>query len=138
MRKTNLYRPPRCFAVLKTDSLNFYKPITRRSRRPKLLQMGQTRHQSTPFYVYIQNIKLVWNSGKLYAGLEQENVLYTPLNTKSMVDHPNLRDQNHLKEDKRGINQLHSTCTFRISNCFGTLIYSGLNYRHVGKMEFVV
>ena len=54
--------------------------------RPKLLQIGQTRQQSTPFYVYIQNIKLVWNSDLLRAGLEQENVLYAPPNTKSMVD----------------------------------------------------
>ena len=66
---------------LMVDHLSFLKPT-----RPKLLQIGQTRHQSAPFYVYIQNIKLVWHSGTLCAGLEQENVLYAPLNTKSTVD----------------------------------------------------
>ena len=44
--------------------------------RPKLLQIEQIRHQSTPLYLYIQKIKLVWNSGTLCAGLEQANVLY--------------------------------------------------------------
>ena len=74
-----LYTPPNTKSMV--DGLNFFKPM-----RPKLLQIGQTRHQSTPFYVYIQNIKLVWNSDTLCAGLEQENVLYAPPNTKSMFD----------------------------------------------------
>ena len=64
------------------DRLSFLKP-----RRPKLLQIGQTRHQSAPFKVYIQNIKLVCNSDPLWAELGQENVLYTRPNTESMVDH---------------------------------------------------
>ena len=66
----------RCLIVL-----GFIKPM-----RPKLLQIGQTRYQSTPLYVYIQNTKLVWNPGTLCAGMKQENVLYTPPNTKLMVD----------------------------------------------------
>ena len=36
------------------DHLSFFKP-----RRPKLCQIGQTRYQSTPLYLYIQNIKSV-------------------------------------------------------------------------------
>ena len=39
--------------------------------------IGQTRHQSTPLYLYIQNIKLVCNSGTLCAGMKRENVVYT-------------------------------------------------------------
>ena len=60
------------------DRLSFFKPT-----RSKLLQIGKTRHPSTLFYVYIQNIKLLWNSDLLRAGLEQENA---PPNTKSMFD----------------------------------------------------
>ena len=54
------------------NRLSFFKPM-----RTKLLQIGQTRHQSTPLYVYIQNIKLVWNSSTLCAGLIWENLVYT-------------------------------------------------------------
>ena len=64
------------------DRLSFFKP-----RRPKLLQIRQTRHQSAPLYVYIQNIKLVCNYDLFQAELGQENVLYTQPNTKSMVNH---------------------------------------------------
>ena len=62
------------------DHLSFFKPT-----RPNLLEIGQTRHQSTPLYLYIQNIKLVCNSGTLFAGLEWENVVYSQLNTKSII-----------------------------------------------------
>ena len=88
-----LYTPPNTKSMF--DRLSFFKPT-----RPKLLEIGQTRHQSTPFYVYIQNIKLVWNSGTLCAGLEQENVLYAPPNTKLMFDRlsfSNQGDQNYFK-----------------------------------------
>ena len=64
------------------DRLSFFEP-----RRPKLLQIGQTKHQSTPLYLYIQNINLVSNSGLPYAGLERENLVYTQPNTKLMVDY---------------------------------------------------
>ena len=62
--------------------LNFFKP-----RRPKLCQIGQTRYQSTPLFLYIQNIKLVCQSDTLCTGLEWENLVYTQPNTESMVDH---------------------------------------------------
>ena len=83
------------------DRLSFFKPM-----RPKLLQIGHTRHQSTPLYVYIQNIKLVWNFGTLCAGLEQENVLYAPLNTKSMVDRLSF-----FKPMRPKLLQIEHTCT---------------------------
>ena len=63
------------------DRLSFFKP-----RRPKLLQIGQIRHQSTPLYLYNQNINLVCHSDLLWAELVQENGVYTPPNTKVVVD----------------------------------------------------
>ena len=63
------------------NRLSFFKPT-----RPKLLQIGQTRYQSTPLYLYIHNIKLVCNSGTLCAGLEREIVVYTQPNINSMVN----------------------------------------------------
>ena len=60
--------------------------ITFNPMRSKLLQIPQARHQSTPLYLYIQNIKLVCSSGLLCAGLARENVLYTQPNINSMVD----------------------------------------------------
>ena len=63
------------------NRLSFFKPM-----RPKLLQIGQTRYQSTPLYLYIHNIKLVCNSGTLCAGLEREIVVYTQANMNSMVN----------------------------------------------------
>ena len=63
------------------NRLSFFKPT-----RPKLLQTGQTRYQSTPLYLYIHNIKLVCNSGTLCAGLERKIVVYTLLNINSMVN----------------------------------------------------
>ena len=62
-------------------TLNFFNPM-----RSKLLQIAQARHQPTSLYLYIQNIKLVCSFGLLCAGLAQENVLHTQLNTKSMID----------------------------------------------------
>ena len=64
------------------NHLNFFKPW-----RPKLCQIRQTRYQSTPLYLYIQNIKLVCQSDTLCTGLEWENLVYTQPNTESMVDH---------------------------------------------------
>ena len=103
MEQENLvYTQPNTKSML--DRLSFFKP-----KRPKLLQIGQTRYQSTPLYLYIQNIKLVCNSGTVCAGMEQENGVYTPLNTKSMLDRlsffkpkrPNLL-QKDLKNIKNG------------------------------------
>ena len=79
-RENLVYTQPN--TKLMVDYLSFFEP-----RRPKLLQIGQTKHQSTPLYLYILNIKLVCNSGLHCAGLEQENLVYTQPNTKSMVDH---------------------------------------------------
>ena len=96
------------------NRLSFYKPT-----RPKLLQIGQTRYQSTPLYLYIQNIKLVCDSGTLCAALEWENLLYTQPNINSMVNlfsffkptRPKL-----LQIGQTRYNQLHSASTFRILN----------------------
>ena len=63
------------------DRLSFFKP-----RRPKLLQIGQIRHQSTPIYLYIQNINLVCHSDLLWDELGRDNGVDTPPNTKTMVD----------------------------------------------------
>ena len=63
------------------DHLSFFKP-----RTSKLLWRGQTRHQSTPLYVYIQNIKLVSQFETICMGLDPENLVYTQPNVKSMVD----------------------------------------------------
>ena len=63
------------------DRLSFFKP-----KRPNLLQIGQIRHQSTPLYLHIQNIKLVCHSDLLWTELGWENGVYTPPNTKAMVD----------------------------------------------------
>ena len=63
------------------DRLSFFKP-----RRPKLLQIEQIRHQSTPLCLYIQNINLVCHSDLLWAELGRENGIYTPPNTKAMAD----------------------------------------------------
>ena len=63
------------------DRLSFFKP-----RRPNLLQIGQIRHQSTPLYLYIQNIYLVCHSDLLWDELGRKNGVYTPPNTKALVD----------------------------------------------------
>ena len=78
-RENGIYTPPNTKALV--DRLGFFKP-----RRPKLLQIGQIRHQSTPLYLYIQNIKLVCHSDLLWDELGQKNGVDTPLNTKVMVD----------------------------------------------------
>ena len=116
-----LYTPPNTKSM--GDCLRLFK-----SRRPKLLQIWQTKHQSTPLYLYIQNIKLVWNPGTLCAGLVWENVVYTKLNTKSMVNRlssfkPTTPKLLQIGQTKH-LSQLHSMCTFRISNWFGTLVHS--------------
>ena len=77
------------------DRLSFFKP-----RRPNLLQIGQNSHQSTPLYLYIQNINLVCHSDLLCDELGQENGVYTTTNTKVMVDRLSFfkpRRQNLLK-----------------------------------------
>ena len=78
-RENGVYTPPNTNAMV--DLLSFFKP-----RRPNLLQIGQIRHQSTPLYLYIQNINLVCHSDLLWDELGRENGVYTPPNTKVMVD----------------------------------------------------
>ena len=78
-RENGVYTPPNTKAMV--DRLSFFKP-----RRPNLLQIGQIRHQSTPLYLYIQNINLVCHSDLLWTELGWENGVYTPPNTKAMVD----------------------------------------------------
>ena len=78
-RENLLYTQPNINSMV--NRLSFFKPT-----RPKLIQIGKTRYQSTPLYLYIQNIKLVCDSGRLCAGLEWENVLYTQANINSMVN----------------------------------------------------
>ena len=78
-RENGVYTPPNAKALV--DRLGFFKP-----RRPDLLQIGQIRHQSTPLYLYIQNINLVCHSDLLWTELGRENGVYTPPNTKAMVD----------------------------------------------------
>ena len=78
-QENGVYTPPNTKAM--ADRLSFFKP-----RRPNLLQIGQIRHQSTPLYLYIQNINLVCHSDLLWDELEQENGVYTPPNTKALAD----------------------------------------------------
>ena len=78
-RENGVYTPPN--AKAKIDCLSFFKPM-----RPNLLQIGQIRHQFTPLYLYIQNINLVCHSDLLWDELGRENGVYTPPNTKVMVD----------------------------------------------------
>ena len=78
-REIVVYTQPNINSML--NRLSFFKPM-----RPKLLQTGQTRYQSTPLYLYIHNIKLVCNSGTLCAGLEREIVVYTQQNINSMLN----------------------------------------------------
>ena len=78
-RENAVYTQPNINSMV--HRLSFFKPT-----RPKLLQIGQTRYQSTPLYLYIHNIKLVCKSGTLCAGLEREIVVYTQPNINSMVN----------------------------------------------------
>ena len=78
-RENGVYTPPNTKAMV--DRVSFFKP-----RRPNLLQIGQIRHQSTPLYLYIQNINLVCHSDLLWDELGRENGVYTPLNTKVLVN----------------------------------------------------
>ena len=122
-RVNRVYTPPNTKALV--DRLSFFKP-----RRPKLLQIGQIRQQFTPLYLYIQNIKLVCHSDLLWDELGRENGVYTPPNAKALVDPLGFfkpRRPNLLQIEQFGINPLHSTSTFRISNWFVTLIYFGMN-----------
>ena len=92
-REIVVYTLPNINSML--NRLSFFKPM-----RPKLLQAGQTRYQSTPFYLYIHNIKLVCKSGTLCAGLEREIVVYTNrISTRWSIAlaFSNLRDQNYFK-----------------------------------------
>ena len=127
-RENVLYTQPNTKSMV--DRPSFFK-----SRRPKLLQIEQTKHQSIPIYLYIQNIKLVWNSGTPCAGLEQENVLYTQLNTISKVDCLSFFKSNRSKLLQIGQTRHQSTtCTFRISNWFRTLVHPVLDWNR--KMYF--
>ena len=78
-RENGVYTTPNTKAMV--DLLSFFKP-----RRPNLLQIGQIRHQSTPLYLYIQNINLVCHSDLLWDELGRENGVYTTPNTKVLVD----------------------------------------------------
>ena len=78
-RKNAVYTQPNIISIV--NRLSFFKPT-----RPKLLQIGQTKYQSTPLYLYIHNIKLVCKSGTLCAGLEREIVVYTQPNINSMLN----------------------------------------------------
>ena len=78
-REIVVYTQPNINSMV--NRLSFSKPT-----RPKLLQIGQTRYQSTPLYLYIHNIKLVCNSGTLCVGLGREIVVYTQPNINSMLN----------------------------------------------------
>ena len=94
--------------------ISFFKP-----RKPKHSQMGQSGCQTTPFHLYIQNIKLVcdWNQVLVRPGWENRVTHYRIL---SCLAFSNLGDQNILRWDKVGIKQLLFICTFRVSNWFVT------------------
>ena len=74
-----LYTTPNTKALV--DLLSFFQP-----RRPNLLKIGQIRHQSTPLYLYIQNINLVCHSDLLWDELGQEIGVYTPPNIKALAN----------------------------------------------------
>ena len=78
-RENGVYTPPNTKALV--DRLSFFKP-----RRPNLFQIGQIRHQSTPLYLYIQNINLVCHTDLFGDELGRENLVYTPPNTKALAD----------------------------------------------------
>ena len=106
-REIVVYTQPNINSML--NRLSFFKPT-----RPKLLQTGQTRYQSTSLYLYIHNIKLVYNSGALCAGLKREIVVFTQPNINSMLNRLSFFKPMRPKLLQIGINQLHSTCTFVI------------------------
>ena len=110
--------------ILSTELLTFFQPT-----RPKPTQTGQTRYHSTPFYLYIQNITLVFDCSGLCLGLEWENSVFTPYRFS------NLQDQNQHRQGNLGIIQLHSTCTFRISSWF--LIVVNFAWDWNGKIQFL-
>ena len=74
-------------------------------------------------YLYIQNIKLVCQSDTPCT----RKIYFTPSRILSQwsitLAFSNLEDQNYTRWGKLGINQLHSTSTFRISNWFVSLTH---------------
>ena len=92
-QENGVYTPPNTKAMV--DRISFFKP-----RRPNLFQIGQSRHQSTPLYLYIQNINLVCHSDLLWDELGRQNRVYTPPNTKVWsisLAFSNQRDQTYSK-----------------------------------------
>ena len=89
--------------------------------------LTMTRHQSTPLYLYIQNIILVCQSDTPCTRLDRENLQFPPNRILSQwsitLPFSNLDDQNFTRWGKLGINLPHSTCTFRISNWFVSLTH---------------
>ena len=111
------------------NCLSFFK-----SRGPKPPQIGKTGYQCTPFYLYIKNIKVVLNSSEVSPGLEWENLVFHPTDCQIVLAFSNLGDQNHLRQDKLGINVLYSSSTLRILRCFWTLVKFDLDQN--GKIQF--
>ena len=108
---------------------SFFKPM-----RPKLLQIGQTRYQSTPLYLYIHNIKLVCKSDTLCAGLEREIVVYTQPNINSMVKRLMFLKPTRPKLLQIGQTRYQSTPLYLyIHNWFLTLVHVHLCWIGTGK-----
>ena len=125
-REIVVYTQPNINSMV--NRLSFFTPT-----RPKLLQIGQTRYQSTPLYLYIHNIKLVCKSGTLCVGLEQEIVVYTQPNINSMNRLSFFKPMStKLLQTGQTRYQLHSTCTFIISNWFVCLAHCVLDWN--GKL----
>ena len=84
-------------------------------------------------------MKLVCQFDTHCTGLNWENLVYTKPNIEPIDDHfsfSKLEHQNYIRWGKLGINQLHSICTFRISNSFVTLTHLVLDWS--GKIWFKV
>ena len=111
------------------NRLSFFK-----STRPKLLQIGQTRYQSTPLYLYIHKIKLVSNSGKLCAGVEREIVVYTQPHINSMVNRLSFCKPTRPKLLQIGQTRYQSTPLYLyIHNWFVALVHVYLCWIGTGK-----
>ena len=81
--------------------------------------------------MYIHTIKLVCHSDTPCTGLDWENLVYPkPKLSRCSITlaFSNLEDQNYIRWGKLGINQLHSTSTFRISNWFVNLTHIVLHW----------